>query len=149
MPRVGVFVPVSAIYPEVTSDFATFCSLVRSLSRTDTLFWCARLNLILSNPENRDRIGKQEYVIRRFLDDDQIEHLRRFAAEHGGADGVAVFLRAQLLELMRWTCLLAEDHPNDGETFEDPDVRRTFLRLVGARWPPLGKGFPRIALPRS
>jgi len=38
MPNVGVYVPVSAIFPEVSSDFATFCRLVRSLSRTDTLY---------------------------------------------------------------------------------------------------------------
>ena len=130
MPRVGVFVPVSAIFPEVTSDFATFCSLVRSLSRTDTLFWCARLNLILSNPQNRNWISKQNYAIRHFFDDEQIARLNGFAAEHGGADGVAVFLRAQFLEMIRWVCLLTEDHANDGETFEDPDVRRRFVQAA-------------------
>ncbi|WP_437999875.1 hypothetical protein WMF26_08260 [Sorangium sp. So ce185] len=126
----GVFVPVSAIFPEVASDFAMFCSLVRSLSRTDTLFWCARLNLLVSNPENNNHIDKQEYAIRLFFDDEEIRRLNSFATEHGGADGVSVFLRAQLLELIRWTCLLAEDHPDDGKTFEDPAVRRRFVQAA-------------------
>ncbi|WP_437621618.1 hypothetical protein [Sorangium sp. So ce1151] len=130
MPQVGVFVPVSAIFPELTADFATFCSLVRSLSRTDTLFWCARLNLVLSNPENHNRIGKQDYGLRLFFDQEQIGLLDRFTEQHGGAERVSVFLRAQLLELMRWTCLLAEDHRYDGNTFEDPHVRRRFVQAA-------------------
>lgn len=130
VPQVGVFVPVSAIFPEVTPDFPTFCSLVRSLSRTDTLFWCARLNLILSNPENRNRIGNQEYGLHLFFDQEQIGRLNRFTGEHGGPENVMIFLRSQLLELMRWTCLLAEDHQGDGNTFNDPDVRRRFLQAA-------------------
>lgn len=130
MSNVGVFVPVSAIFPEMTADFETFCSLVRGLSRTDTLFWCARLNLLLSNPENRSRVDTQEYMIRLFLDNEQIERLNRFAVAHGGAERVSLFLRAQLLELIRWTCLLAEDHTDDGETFGDPSVRRRFVQAA-------------------
>lgn len=130
MAQVGVYVPVSAFFPEVTPDFATFCSLVRSLSRTDTLFWCARLNLILSNPENRNSRGKQEYGLRLFFDQEQMDRLNRFARGHGRADAVWVFLRSQLLELVRWTCLLAEDQPYDGKTFEDPNVRRRFIQAA-------------------
>ncbi len=97
MSTVGIYVPVSAIFPEVTADFATFCSLVQSLSRTDTLFWCARLNLILSNPENSNSHSKQDYAVGLFLDHDEVEHLNRFVAEHRQSSSVAVFLRPQLL----------------------------------------------------
>jgi len=31
---------------------------------------------------------------------------------------------------MRWTCLLAEDHPYDGKTFEDLHVRRRFVQAA-------------------
>ena len=130
MPRFVTFVPVSAIFPEVRPDFATFCRLVRGLSRTDALFWCARLNLILSNPENHNQIGKQGYGVRLFFDHEQIGRLNQFTTEHGGAEVVAVFLRAQLLEMMRWTCLLAQDHPHDGKTFEDPKIRRRFAQAA-------------------
>lgn len=130
MASVGVYVSASAIFPEVATDFATFCSLVRSLSRNDTLFWCARLNLILSNPEKDNDHAKQQYGTGLFLDDEEIERLNRFVSEHGQASKVALFLRAQLLELMRWACLLAQDLPGDGETFEDPNVRRRFLQAA-------------------
>lgn len=130
MPRVGVFVPVSAVFPELSADFETFSVLLHGLSRTDTLFWCARLNLILSNSENRNAVGKQEYAIHRFLNREEIDRLNDFVGKHGGSDRVGVFYRAQLLEVMRWTCLLSKDHEYDGKTFEDPAVRRRFTQAA-------------------
>jgi hypothetical protein len=115
--RVAPYVPLSAIFPEERGDFASFCAMVRTLSRTDAIFWCARLNLILSNPQNTDEASAQSYCISQFCGPEEIERGKRFATEHPGA---TPFSRAQLLELIRWTCLLADDLPGDGHTFNDP-----------------------------
>lgn len=127
---ISVYLPVSAVFPDEPADFDSFCSVVRSLSRTDTLFWCARINLLLSNPKAGDRIDVQRWVLARFFQHDQIDAVGAFARDHGGAERVTVFSRAQLLELFRWTCLLATDQPGDGETFSDPGVRQRFLRAA-------------------
>lgn len=130
MAETGVYVPLSAVFPEATANFTTFRTLIRSLSRTDTLFWCARLNLVISNPMIQDPKRRQAYGIGRFFDDAEIERIHRFTAQHGGADRVSVFFRGQLLEVIRWTCLLAEDHPGDGDTYSDPTVRRRFAQAT-------------------
>jgi hypothetical protein len=125
--QVTAYVPFSAIFPGERSDFASFCAMVRSLSRTDAIFWCARLNLIVSNPQNTDEGSKQRYCIEHFCDAREIERGTQFAKEHPGA---RPFFREQLLELMRWACLLADDLPEDGQTFEDPEMRRRFLKAA-------------------
>ncbi|MDC3962573.1 hypothetical protein KEG38_52635 [Polyangium jinanense] len=137
MSEVGVYIPVSEVFPDVSNDFDTFKRLVGSLSRTDALFWSARLNLLLSNSLNTDEVGKQEYAIGLFFSDTEIERINRFVLKHGGARRVRVFMRAQLLEMIRWTCLLAHDHPNDGKAFEDPDMRRRYVQaalIAGDIW---------------
>ncbi len=125
--EVATQVSFSAIFPGETSDFASFRALVQGLSRTDAIFWCARLNLILSNPQNADEIGKQRYCIERFCDAQEIARGERFAQEY---QSVRWFFREQLLELMRWVCLLADDLPNDGNSFDDPQMRRRFLKAA-------------------
>jgi hypothetical protein len=127
MPVPIVYVPLSAIFPEISSDFASFCALVRALSRTDTIFWCARLGLILANPHNRNDRGKQQYAVQTFFDSQEIGRINEFIREHRNA---GVFFRGQLLELLRWTSLLAEDLPGDGNTYTDPGTRRRFAQVA-------------------
>jgi hypothetical protein len=127
VPVPSVYVPLSVAFPGVADDFGSFRSLVQSLSRTDTIFWCARLNLILSNPHNRDERGKQQYAVGQLFDAREIELLNRFMAAHPSA---RVLFREQLLELLRWTCLFSSDQPDDGKTFVDPDVRRRFAQAA-------------------
>jgi hypothetical protein len=123
----ATYVPLSAIFPGESGDFASFCTLVKTLSRTDTIFWCARLNLIVSNPQNTDEGSKQRYCIGHFFDAQEIARGEQFAKAHPGA---TPFFREQLLELMRWACLLADDLPNDGKSFEDAQMRRRFLKAA-------------------
>lgn len=125
--QVASYVPLSAIFPGEPSDFDSFRALLRTLSRTDTIFWCARLNLIVSNPQNTDEGSKQRYCIEHFCDAQEIERGKQFEKEHPGA---RPFFREQLLELMRWACLLADDLPNDGNSFQDPEMRRRFLKAA-------------------
>jgi len=128
--QLGVYIPVSEVFPNVQSSFATFKSLLQELSCTDTLFWCARINLIITNPIENGHISRQQVAIDKFLTKSEIEAVNQFAMAHGGANRVTVFFRGQLLELMRWALLYCRNHPNDGKTFEDPNTRRMFVQAA-------------------
>ncbi len=123
MPLTAIHVGLSELFPGKSADFASFCSLVRTLSRTETSLWCAHLGLILSNPHHHDERDKQQYGIAKFFPADAIARLNQFVRQHRSA---RVFFREQLLELIRWTSLLAEDHPNDGTTYDDPETAYRF-----------------------
>jgi coenzyme F420-reducing hydrogenase gamma subunit len=47
---VSVFVPYDVIFSGCPATFERFKRVVKSLSSTDALFWCGRLNLILADP---------------------------------------------------------------------------------------------------
>lgn len=137
MVEVRVSVPVSVVFPGTAADFESLRTLLGGLSRGDVLFTSARLNLVLSNPQGPPSAEIQRWAARRFLDRAGLERLDRFAANHGGAQGVLLFCRAQLLELMRWTSLLSMDQPGDGETFNDPSIRLRFVQaalVAGELW---------------
>jgi hypothetical protein len=126
---VSVHVPYDVVFSNGPVTFDCFKQVVKSLSRTDTLFWCARLNLILANP-NLDEKGKQQQVLDCFFTGQQIEKLNKFVKAHGGTDHVAVVHRGTLLELIRWVCLLCSDHPDDGNTFSKPEPPETFAQVL-------------------
>ena len=88
----GIYVPVSEIFPGVVADFQTFRQVVSRLSRTDTVSWWARLNLVLSNPKE-DRKAAQDWSIGRFFDASQSIAVNAFARKHGGAERVGVLER--------------------------------------------------------
>jgi len=129
--QVGVYVPISEVFPDVRSDIGTFRSLLSNLSRTDTLFWCARLNLVVSaNASSMDSVRAQQFGLNQFFTSSEIESINAFARNHGGVNRVKVFFRGQILELFRWVSLLCTDHPGDGTTYEAPHVRRTFAQVA-------------------
>lgn len=132
MPRsqVGIYLPVSEVFPNIQSDFQTFKSLLQNLSRTDTLFWCSRLNLIISDSSDVDYIAKQQFGLNQFFTSEEINAINDFAKRHGGAQTVTVFFRGQLLELLRWVALYCHDHPGDGTTFENAEVRCNFAQAA-------------------
>jgi len=128
--QIGVYVPVSEIFPSVQSDFETFKSLLHDLSRTDTLFWCARLNLVISDSSTVDHLTRQQFGLNQFLTTEEINAVNDFVRKHGGAQRVAVFFRHQILELIRWVALYSQDHPEDGTTFENSEVGRKFAQAA-------------------
>lgn len=137
MVAVVVSVPVAALFPGVTADLPTLRNVLGTLSRGDALFSCARLNLVLSNPEGPSPAERQRWAARRFLTGPGLRRLDRFAKDHGGANAIALFARGQLLELMRWAALVAPDQPDDGNTFRDVGVRRRFVQaalIAGEIW---------------
>jgi hypothetical protein len=125
---VQVFAQHELVFPGLPGDFAEFKSLVRSLSRTDALLWCARLNLLMGHPVHDDAMAVQRACVSAFFAPDETERLNNFARER--PHGVSVFFRGQLLELFRWISLLCDDQAGDGKTFEDPSVRRSFVRAA-------------------
>lgn len=131
-------VPVSEIFPGLDNDFGTFRRLVSRLSRTDTLFWCARLNLILSSAENDDEISKQQHFLYQFLTSDEITRVNEFCKRLNPKElSARILARGQILEMIRWVSLFCSDAPNDIYTLGDPDIRRTFaqaLLIAGDLW---------------
>ena len=115
--RVGIFLPVSEVFPDTKSDFETFKSLLGNLSRTDSLFWCARLNLIISDPE-ATHIKKQQAGLSQFFTQEEINKVNSFVKKNGGAERITVFFRGQILELVRWITLYCHDFPEDGIPME-------------------------------
>jgi hypothetical protein len=126
-------VPFEVVFPDDSAEFTAFCNLVSSLSLTDALFWCGRLNLVLTNPHLTNQEA-QTYFAFRFLDAQECQRAERYQQSTPESSGTFV-QRAHLLELVRWVVLLCTDQPGDGRTFEDPEVRRTFAKalLVAAK----------------
>lgn len=127
---IAVYVPFSAVFPGIPDNFETFKSLLCDLSRTDSLFWCARLNKIISSPSDATYKERQQFGLNQFMTEEEIDRVNAFTREEGGAERVTIFFRGQLLELIRWVLLYSHDHRNDGVTFEDPDVRRKFAQAA-------------------
>jgi len=123
----GVFIPVSEIFPGIHSDIETLKKLLSSLSLTDTIFWCARLNNALSiGSNNADHISQQQFGLSQFFTKSEIDSVNRFVKKHGDPERVTIFFRGQILELIRWVVLFCKDLPGDGNTFEDIKVRKIF-----------------------
>jgi hypothetical protein len=125
----SVHVPYCVIFSDGPVNFDSFKKVVKSLSLTDTLFWCARLNLILAHP-NLDDKNKQQQLLDCIFTGQQIEKLNKFVIAQGGSDHVVAVHRGTLLELIRWVCLFCTDHPDDGTTFNKPEVWETFVRAL-------------------
>ena len=129
-PQLAVYVPISAVFSDIKPDFKTLRSLLQSLSRTEALFWCARLNLVLSDLTIA-AIERQKFCMERFLSPEEIKRAFAFAQKEESAEKrVIVFFRGQLLELMRWVALYCQDLPGDGETFNEPEVRCRFSQAA-------------------
>ena len=124
--QIGVYVPVSEVFPEIQNKIRTLKSLLSDLSRTDTLIWCARLNLVVSASARTDSLEAQQFGLNQFFTPRDIQAINDFAHAQGGANRIKVFFRGQILELFRWVALLCIDHAGDGTTYEDPQIRRKF-----------------------
>jgi hypothetical protein len=129
MADVGIYVPVSAVFPGVEPTFGIFRSLLDQLSRTDVLIWCARLNSVLSGPSGLSHADRQQFGLARFLSAGEIDLVNQFCIDYARTrNNLTIFFRGQVLEVMRWAALYCEDHASDGATFENPDVRRVFAK---------------------
>jgi hypothetical protein len=124
----GRYVPVGVVFPEVRSDLTTFLTLLRTLSRTDVVFSCAKINHILSNDSTMTHVEKQTFFVNGYLTPGEADRIEKYARAH--REVPAVVFRGALLEVIRWAVLVCQDKPSDGTTFENPAVRRTFAAAV-------------------
>jgi hypothetical protein len=127
-------VPVDTLFPDEHSTFDRLRSLLGNLNKTDTLFWIARLNLILSNPNHDDALDKQRYIVEHFLMHDEVARLNRFITENARMN-ISLLLRPALLELSRWVIIHCPDEPDSLETFNSSEVRTCFIKcaLISAK----------------
>jgi hypothetical protein len=134
--EIGTFVPVEVIYPDLRPNVETLLTLLRRLSRDDTLFICARVNTFVCGVGS-DLTNGQQRAIEFICNPDEIRTIYTFASQHGGIDRVLVFFRGQLLELTRWAAKYCVNLSNDGNTFADPHIRGRFLQaalIAGQLW---------------
>jgi len=118
------------VYPESPNDFDTFVALLRSMDRSQTLYWCSRVNLSVSDPltlSDEDWQAAQQTAITHFFKDQEIERIRALA-QHP-VRRVGVFFRGPLLELFRWALALSPDLQG-GLRRQDPDFSNKFARAV-------------------
>lgn len=135
--ELSLFVPVEEVFPGTTADESTLTSLLHELSRDDTLFMAARLNIIISGPGDFDVKPRQQQALSTMCTSSQIDRVNDFARRHRAAGVPAVFFRGQLLELMRWTARHAKNLPGDGTTYESPENRERFVKaalIAGGLW---------------
>ena len=119
---------MGVVFPEVTSDLTTFLALLRTLSRTDVVFSCAKINHILSNDSTMTHLEKQAFFVNSYLTPAEVERIEQYA--RGCREVPAVVFRGALLEVIRWAVLVCQDAASDGTTFENPPARRTFAAVV-------------------
>jgi hypothetical protein len=135
--EVGLFIPVAEVFPGTTADERILVGLLDTLSRDDTLFHAARLNIIMSGPGDYDMRPRQEQAMQMLCTREQFDRINAFARSHKAAGLPSVFFRGQLLELMRWTARHAKNLPGDGKTFNDPNFRERLVKaalIAGELW---------------
>lgn len=125
-----IYTRISDVFPQMKDDFQTFKCILKELSLTDTLFWCARLNKVLSTSMDVQLKARQEFGLKQFLTPAEIGVINNFVRRHGGPQKVIIFFRGQILELLRWVLLYCRDFPDDGTTFDKQEVRLKFVQAL-------------------
>lgn len=138
MVDIVTFIPHSVAFPNRPCGFDALRALLEQLSRTDAMFWCARLNLALASRRYDERHELQTEIANAFLTARERHLVNAWAHDTGRAPGRAyLFFRAQLLDLLCWVALLARDLPSDGTTFKRAATRLAFAEaalIVGDAW---------------
>jgi hypothetical protein len=124
----GTYVPAGVVFPEVKSDLTTFLALLGTLSRTDVVFSCAKINHILSNDSAMTHVEKQSYFVHDYLTQAEVARLEQYARAQ--REVPAVVFRGGLLEVIRWAVLACPNDDSDGASFENPVARRRFATAV-------------------
>jgi hypothetical protein len=93
--EVGVYVTVEEVFPGTKADKRTLVALLETLSRDDTLFHAARLNIITSGPGDFDIRPRQQQALNVLCTPEQIDRINDFARRHKAAGPPIVFFRGR------------------------------------------------------
>ena len=107
-----------------------------NLSRDDTLFECARANIIVTGAGADDPLQAPTEALDRLLTTQDIDQINAFARAYGAPPPI-VFFRGQMFELMRWVARHCRNLPGDGTTYADANTRRNFVKaalIAGMLW---------------
>ena len=132
--NVRVFVPTAAVFPGTQSTDAALVQTLQPLCRDDVLFQCALVNRFVSGMEKVDIPNRQQTAVLATCNKEQIDRINAFAKSRTPP---VVFVRGQMLELMRWASRHCRRTPGNGNTFNDPAVRSAFVKaalLAGEAW---------------
>jgi hypothetical protein len=128
---VGVFVPLSALEPDLPATPKTMIDLVSRLDRDAALLVCGIVNVLVTGSGFTDVPERQRRAFNEVgtPEDGQTidEWVRRARPQDASA---VVFFQGQILELMRWIALHAPPGTGDTTCFADPEQRKTFLRAA-------------------
>jgi hypothetical protein len=128
--EVGVFLPVGEVFPGVEASQQALIEVLSALSRDDTLFMCARLNIIVSGPGDFEVKSRQQQAIDSICNSEQIARINAFSLRPTGSGLPIVFFAGQLRELMRWASRHCKNLAGDGTTYADARQRERFFRAA-------------------
>src|ERR1051326_3152068 len=93
----NIFIPAAILFPDREHTFSVFRDVLGRLSRTDVLFWCARLNHVLAGTTGLSREQRQAFGLRKFRTQNQLRLLDAYCKVHQRATGdVTIFFRGHL-----------------------------------------------------
>jgi len=135
-----VIVPItlSEVFPNtrVPDPITGIKFRLKQLSRTETLRYCAHINLFVANatkPQNH--LAQQLGLVRMFLNEGSVRRVERFAQDlrrqkYGNVLRLTVFHRGQLLELVRWVSQYCPESANYSDPAQNNKSKRIFVEAA-------------------
>ena len=126
-----MFVDVDSVFPGTRTTPESLHEVLATLSRDDTLFYCARINIQVSGHSlTLHPMERQQRALKLLHTPDEIiDRLNQFARAHDVRE-FSIFFRGQLLELARQVATHGKNLPGDGNTFDDAHVRIAFFKAA-------------------
>jgi hypothetical protein len=132
--QIGVFLTLEAVYPDQTSSIELLKSLLEQVNKSEVITTCSRLNLIVSDHLNdgtgswlERHLRKQLKLVASLFDPQVFSQIEVFVRQYPSC---AIFFRGQLLELIRWAALFAQDGESRDEMAADLQKRYTFAKAL-------------------
>jgi hypothetical protein len=117
--NITVTLDVGAAFPGVMATAEAMLETLSELSRNDALFFCARLNAIVSGfGGTMSRLDRQRTAVALLAVPREAASIDAFVRRNGITDPPAIFFRGQLLELARWIGAHCRNQADEPHTFE-------------------------------
>lgn len=135
-----VLVPalLSEVYPNTrTSDLVSAIKFrLAQLSRTETLRYCAHLNLFVTDAENPQiHLTQQRQLVNMFLTEGAVKRVEGLAQtlsrqRYGNWLRISIFHRGQLLELIRWVSKFCPDQAKYKNPAQNNRSKKVFVEAA-------------------